>query len=126
MSVYSTISITDVPHARLLCLILILKSALKSKEPKIFKAILNSKEQKFLELYVKDLLWNDNVEKQTNQPEIPCACGNCYVIDMTLKIGEERWTVSVNDTGTISMWKQVKLHIYRTSNTEITQDGLNS
>lgn len=37
MSVYSIISITNVPHARLLCLILILKSALKSKEPKYSK-----------------------------------------------------------------------------------------
>ena len=43
---------------------------------------------------MKDLLWNDNVEKQTNQPEEQCACGNCYVIDMTLKIGE--WTVSIS------------------------------
>lgn len=45
---------------------------------------------------MKDLLWNDNVEKQTNQPGEPCACGNCYVIDMTLNIGEERGTVSIS------------------------------
>lgn len=62
---------------------------------------------------MKDLLWNDNVEKQTNHRDTMCMWKLlCDRYD--IKIGEERWTVSVNDTGTISMWKQVKLHIYHT------------